>query len=266
MNSPRRNVITAAWVAAALMIAGVVSLYVAQAAWSVVLQKTPTPLQKPLVDLPRQLHDWIAVGVDQRLSPETVQVLGTHNYLLRKYALVGSENPLDHVALNLNYYSGQFTTPHVPNVCWAGIGDKRVRDVFITVHHVRHANGTYSDLKMRFLSFSAPQHSHGDMSFFLANQNHTRLLNVAYAFQVNGAYVANPQQIAPRFWDTDSKYAYDAKIEVTVEQMCKPKRAEKAIKKFVRASLASIERCLPDWKKLNAKKPVTVARTASLSH
>ncbi len=245
----------AIWVAAAILFAGLVSMYTAQAYFNVVLTKLPAPLQKPLPTLPTRMGRWKKWGRDQRLSPEIVQVLGTRQYLLRTYRKIGL--PLTSlrslVTLNLNFYSKGDATPHVPNVCWQGVGRKRVYDHIITIHHVRHADGKYSSVQMRFLSFATPS-THGGTLSLLTNSDHdNRLLNTAYMFQVNGRYAPNVQQVTQLFWKTDSKYSYHAKIEVDVVHRCAPKIAEAMIKNFIRASLAHIERRLPNWKKLNAR-------------
>ncbi len=252
-------------VALGILIGGLVSLGIASSAFKVVLRKLPTPLQAPLRSLPKKLGQWVMPkgAVDQRLSSEIVQVLGTHHYLLRAYAntkmLAGTAG--SQINLNLNYYDTAYATPHVPNVCWAGVGMKRIHDDLITIHHVPHANGTYSDLEMRFLSFYAPKMSDSEIPLSL-NQHRGRYVNVAYVFQVDGRYVPNPQQVSELFWRTTSKYGYDAKIEVTADGpggLTTRAQARKAIASFIRAALPSIERLLPDWKKLNAPKAAPVS-------
>lgn len=254
-------------VAIGVLVAGLVSLSVASHAFNVVLQKLHTPLQAPLRSLPKKLGPWVMPkgAVDQRLSAEVVQVLGTHHYLLRPYVntKMPPGSPGSEVRVNLNYYPTDFATPHVPNVCWAGIGMKRIHDTFITIHHVPHANGTYSNLEMRFLSFYAPKMSDSGIPLSM-DQHRGRYINVAYVFQVDGRYAPNPQQVSELFWRTTSKYGYDAKIEVTAEGpggLTTRPQARKAIASFIRASLPAIERLLPNWKKLNA--PTTHPSKAS---
>jgi hypothetical protein len=245
-------------VALGVLVMGLVSLTIASNAFNVVLQKLHTPLQAPLRSLPKKLGQWVMPkgAVDQRLSSEVVQVLGTHHYLLRPYVntKMPPGSPGSQVRVNLNYYPTDFATPHVPNVCWAGVGMKRIHDTFITIHHVPHADGTYSNLEMRFLSFYAPKMSDSGIPLSM-NQHRGRYVNVAYVFQVDGRYAPNPEQVSELFWRTTSKYGYDAKIEVTAEGpggLTTRPQARKAIASFIRAALPAIERLLPDWKKLNA--------------
>ena len=245
-------------VALGILTGGLVALTVASNAFNVVLRKRHTPLQAPLRSLPKKLGNWVMPkgAVDQRLSAEVVQVLGTHHYLLRPYANIKMPpgSPGSQVDVNLNYYPTDFATPHVPNVCWAGVGMKRIHDSLITIHHVPHANGTYSNLEMRFLSFYAPKMSQAGIPLSM-DQHRGRYVNVAYVFQVDGRYVPNPEQVSELFWRTTSKYGYDAKIEVTAEGpggLTTRPQARRAIASFIRAALPAIERLLPNWKKLNA--------------
>ena len=247
-------------VALGILVGGLVSLTIASNAFNVVLRKKHTPLQAPLRSLPKTLGQWVMPkgAVDQRLSAEIVQVLGTHHYLLRPYVntKMPAGAPGSEVSVNLNYYPTDFATPHVPNVCWAGVGMKRIHDSLITIDHVPHADGTYSNLEMRFLSFYAPKMSQAGIPLSM-NQHRGRYVNVAYVFQVDGRYVPNPQQVSELFWRTTSKYGYDAKIEVTADGpggLTTRPQARKAIASFIRASLPAIERLLPNWKQLNAPK------------
>lgn len=257
----------AVWSAVGILAAGLVCMSAAQAWFNVVLTKRPAPLQKPLPTLPDRMGRWKKYGRDQRLSPEIVQVLGTRQYLLRRYRKIGVPlAALDSlVTLNLNFYSKGNATPHVPNVCWQGVGRTRVYDHIMTIHHVLHADGTYSSVQMRFLSFATPSTHGGTLSLLTNRDNDNRLLNTAYMFQVNGRYAPNVQQVTQLFWKTDSKYSYHAKIEVDVVHRCAPKLAEAMIKNFIRASLAHIERRLPNWKKLNAKPPAGAGLKVSVT-
>jgi hypothetical protein len=91
-----------------------------------------------------------------------------------------------------------------------------------------------------------------------------RYTNVAYVFQVNGDYVANPQEVTSHFWKASNKYAYHAKIEVTpmiqvnaldargdqahrtIPMACTPQEAKQIVSDFLQAAVAEVEVCLPD--------------------
>ncbi len=239
-----------------ILAGGAFSLALAEKAFHVVLVKEPTPLQSPLRKIPRKLGDFVVRHgwVDQHLSSETVQVLGTSTYLMRQYwyKKIPFGESGSTIKLNINFYPTNFATPHVPNVCWNGVGLKRVKDSIISVKDVPHAYGKPGPIPMRFLSFSGASTQTGGMPLVIQLHDGGRYLNTAYVFQVDGRYVPNTQQVSALFWRQSSKFRYDAKIEVDVEGLCTRTRALRVIKAFIRSALPSIERCLPNWKKLNA--------------
>ncbi len=235
---------------------GAVALGLAEKAFHVVLVKSPTPLQMPLRKIPKTLGQFVMRPdwVDQKLSSETVQVLGTNTYLMREYwyRKIPYGDPGSTVKLNINFYPTDFATPHVPNVCWNGVGLKRVRDSIITLRGIPHAAGKPGPIPMRFLSFSGADTESSGIPILIDRNTGGRYLNTAYVFQVDGRYVPNTQQVSAMFWRQTSKYGYDAKIEVDVEGLCTRATALRVINAFMRSALPSIERCLPDWKKLNS--------------
>ncbi len=256
LSRNNKNLILAGITAAAILGAGLVSLEWAQAQMGMVLQKTPTPLQAPLPSLPRTLGVFkVPPGsADERLSAETLAVLGTHDYLIRKYedTAMPPDSPASLVQINLNFYPTDFATPHVLNVCWVGAGLQRVKDNLITIKNVPHADGKVTDLPMRFLAFAKPNGAGSGMPLMFSHQSGGEYINTAYTFQVDGKYAPNTQQVSAMFWHARSKYGYDCKIEVDVLGPSTRAEARKTISAFIRAALPAIERILPNWKKLNA--------------
>ncbi len=276
INSPfapptrQRQNLNSVLAAAAILALGIVAVIWAQWKLKIVIQKTPTPLQQPLFTIPRTLGHWQTPtgAVDEKLSTEVVQTLGTTHYLLREYVNthwpVGS--PGSTIKLNINYYPTAFATPHVPNVCWQGAGLKMQRINTITIPDVPHDNGKVTNIPLRFLSFAIPEGGSGDMPS-LGNISGEgadgEYLNTGYTFQVDGQYVPDPAQVSELFWQAQSKYGYDAKIEVDVLGSTTREQAKRAIISFLRAALPDIERTLPNWQKLNAsekKSPATATR------
>ena len=238
-----------------ILLGGVTALLAVQRSFHVVLQKQPTPLQKPLYTLPTRLPPFLVRPgwVDQKLPPEEVQALGTRDYLLRKYwySRAAPDAPAAILAVNINYYPTSFATPHVPNVCWAGLGRKRIYDSLITVPRVPHANGSISAIPMRFLSFAVATGGSAILPLLHNSSHGGRFINTAYTFQVDGRYVADPQQVSALFWRKRSRFGYDAKIEVDILGPSRRAVARRRITAFLRAALPAIEKCLPDWRKLN---------------
>ncbi len=264
-NSAKKYLPLAA--AAVIFFVGYGALIWAQSAFHLVLLKTRTPLQKPLDSLPRTIGPFHMrqAWANEKLSPEVVQVLGTHHYLIRRYWYrpMSQSTPGAVVRLNVNYYPTNFASPHVPNVCWEGAGLVLQKDSYLTLHNIPHADGKTGNLTVRFLSFALPQTDATGLPI-AATGNTGLYLNTAYVFQVDGKYVPNPAQVSELFWRKHSKYGYDAKIEVDVLGATTRKFARRQIARFFRAALPSIENCLPDWKKLNA--PAAPLKSAPKKH
>ncbi len=244
-----RSVIIATCLVFAIIGAGIVSLTVAQKVFSVIVDKPPAQLSKPLADLAKSFGEnnrYVATGPDRTLDKEIVAVLGTEDYLLRNYrdALKHDGDLGREIALNLNFYATGSATPHVPEICWAGNGLNLQSSRFFDIQGIRHKDGTQSDIRVRLLSFT-PKAQPGAITFEGLTPSN-QLLNVAYVFNVNGRYVANTGEVRKHFWDPQAKYAYHTKIEVTVPMVCSPEEAQPLVEEFFRNSLAEIEKCLPD--------------------
>lgn len=244
-----RHVIISTCIAILLLGLGIAGLDIAQRVFNVVLEKPPAALSKPLSELSRALGEnnrYVSPGPDRTLDKEIVAVLGTEDYLLRNYQDTGKrDGDLGReLSLNLNFYATGNATPHVPEICWAGNGLKMNNNYFFDIHDVKHKDGSVSSIRARMLSFE-PKSQPGAVPF-MAPAATTQLINVAYIFNVNGSYVANTQEVSKRFWDPTAKYAYHTKIEVTVPALCTPEEAQALVEQFFRASIAEIEKCLPE--------------------
>jgi len=256
-----RRMMVCGVISAGLMVLGVAGLYAAQNYWNLVLNKPPAPLSKPLNALADSFgrfskklrEDDGSPSHDGTLSEAIVESLGTKEYLLRTYIDSDArENgqPPWRVALNLNYYSNGDASPHVPDRCWVANGRQPPEPQMVTIRDVVRKDGSRVDLEMRMLSFfpTPEEMGQGSRGFLGAEPEVKTDLrrNVAYIFHVNGQYVSNPLAVSSMFWSAKNKYAYHAKIEVTMEQLCTPEEAKKVLSDFMRDSLASIEECLPD--------------------
>jgi len=244
-------------IAGAVIVAGVVTMNVVEKAFNLTFNKPPMPLQKPLTLLEKTLGDppgrYVAEGQlvadapDSTMTEDVLEVLGTKDYLLRRYVdrKQPAGSPTAALHLNLNYYATGGSTPHVPEICWAGAGMVEAalsRQVF-AIPNVRRKDGRLVTLRMNMISFVPPGSENGK------GAGGQRLKNVAYMFAVNGDYVATPKEVTSRFWKASNKYAYDTKIELTVgddQQYCSQGEAQAAISDFIRAALPEIEACLPD--------------------
>jgi hypothetical protein len=218
---------------------------------------------KPRADLRRALPKiagelgkpvrYVASGADEVLDAEMVETLGTTEYLVRRYRdqTIGMGEAGSGVNLNVNYYGTGTSTPHVPEVCWAGSGRVEAASsrVGFIVKGVKRRDGSVIDLPMRMISFVPA----GGQTTNEAGE--AVYSNVAYVFHVNGEYVVGSQEVTSRFWKAAYRYAYHAKIEVTPLDMtdskggvltCTQGQAQKIIGDFIREVLPEVEGCLPD--------------------
>ena len=252
----RRTLVRSILVAAAIL-SGIVAVDSLEAAMHATFDKPPAPLRKPLDQIPRQLGSplrYEATNPDEVMDEEMVATLGTSNYVVRQYSDI-SRKPGelgDAVNFNVNYYATGSSSPHVPEVCWAGTGREEVGDSRkeFAVNGVQRRDGSLVDLRMRLISFKPLA---GEPT--ATAEGKPMYDNVAYVFQVNGDYVSNPAEVMSRFWKATYKYAYHCKLEVTPLDMtssggrvltCTQEQAEQIVSDFIRVALPATEDCLPD--------------------
>ncbi|MEI8198173.1 MAG: hypothetical protein WCI73_19955, partial [Phycisphaerae bacterium] len=243
LGAVQKQTLTRAWVVAIVLALGAISMIVAERVFNRVLVKDPAPLNKPLAELAQKIGPYVAVGEDRKLDAEIVAGLGTEDYLLRQYqdtrkkpGELGS-----YVSVNLNYYASGSATPHVPDICWAGNGKMRHSDGAFAADNVPHKSGPPSAVRMRWLAF-IPDRDPSELTVG-QDQNVTRLINVAYVFQVNDGYVSTASEVAKHFWNPKARYAYHTKIELTLTypngapMACEPQEAIPVFAEFLRTAL-----------------------------
>jgi hypothetical protein len=77
-----------------------------------------------LRSIPAETDHWIRAGSDFVEQAETLEVLGTENYVTRYYAQKGVNNGKPKIVqLHVAYYTNMIdTVPHVPERCFTGAG------------------------------------------------------------------------------------------------------------------------------------------------
>ncbi len=104
-----------------ILLAAVITVFVAQAVGSRVLRRTPfLPSPPPLADLPVHLGGW-DWRAGETISPDTLEMLGPDDYIARQYELPGDPEPAE---LFVAYYKTQMQSKnaHDPKVCLPGAG------------------------------------------------------------------------------------------------------------------------------------------------
>jgi hypothetical protein len=236
-------------------------------------------LDDPKQGIPERVGNWVQVSKDEPLDHNTIEVLGTKEFVFRDYvdshlftpeqldAFNGKptnerlqlldhlqqEHPEGVVRLAVTYYTGLVdTVPHIPEKCYVADGFQTEGSVAIDATAGNYPDGTPRALQYSYLHF----------------QDTTGMgrvdRDVAYLFHVNGRYVSNNIAVRDELADLRKKYGYFAKVELmtTGRQSLNMPQAERdaaqakskaAFNDLLTAVLPEVERCLPDWKRVTAK-------------
>lgn len=271
-RSASKRALRNAVMATVLLAAGTGVVYGLEVWLNATFEKPPAELSKPLDQMSRKLGTrYVAEKPDEVLSHEVIETLGTHDYLVREYrdtqAAPGA--PGEFMNLNVNYYATGSSSPHVPEVCWAGVGRTEAPgsgEVF-EVSGVPRKHGPAATVRVKLISFlptragtSQPEEAKP------GPDGEVRYTNVAYLFQVNGEYVSNTREVTSHFWKASNLYAYHSKIEMTPMQrvrgatgeavmplVCSRSEAKRLVAEFLKEALVEVEACLPDPAILTAK-------------
>ena len=250
-------------VVGAVLLAAALGLQVAVASLELHFKKQPVPLAAPLTEaVPRELGPWRFVGFDEPMSHAIEEAMGTELYLQRPYvdtrhlsadeiagldrldkqaarvlvARLRERVPTAVVTLHMAYYTGGVdTVPHIPDRCMVAGGFEP--DEASTIAFELPVGGEPEQVRLRSVSFVDASTDGRDRARF----------NVAYFFQVNGAYAHDPiTGVRQELAKLTSKHGYFCKIEL----MCvTPDRAagEAAMGEFLTHAMPDIEAALPDW-------------------
>lgn len=258
-----RGMISFVVVAALLLLAGL-SLNVTVQAMQLNFKKQPVDILvygKPLEQLPKSFGPWhmVAAG-DQRLNEDVEHALGTSEYVFRVYldervlgkAVIESlktmdaqaqaraiwqyqnQTPAAVVHFAMTYYTGLLdTVAHVPDRCYVADGYEPVNPREVTW------KTPIGPLDLRYITFE-DQSGAGKVS-----------RNVAYFFQVNGKYKADPLAVRVELQNLLQRYGYYSKVELMTQRL-DTAQAEKVMEDFLNYAMPEAEKCLPDWQRVLA--------------
>lgn len=226
-------------------------------------KKLPVPLSRPLTEVVAKMGPWQQVSIDEALSHEFQEALATDNYVFRDYvdtrlitdkeiAQFKDKTPQERkrlllelqlkkpqavINMGLTYYTGLVdTVAHVPDRCYIADGYEPSRYDVVEWDALKNRTG---DHKVRFIVFedSVPGRSVAK--------------NVAYFFHCDGQYLNDPIGVRKSLASLTQRYGYYMKVELQTVTL-KPDEASRVMNDFLTTSLPEIEKCLPDWAKLNA--------------
>jgi hypothetical protein len=234
-------------------------------------KKIPVALRHELDDpeggMAERIGPWQMVSLDAPLDAETETMLGTKEYVFRDYVdtrkvsksdldefnekspserqqlvrVLQQRHPEAVINIAVTYYTGLVDTiPHVPEICYVADGyvpTKPPADYDWAIPSPLLTDG--QKLPVRFISFD--------------DQTPTQRLrrNVAYFFQTQGVYEANPTLVRLHLQALTQRANYFAKVEL-MNQVADHDRAVAMMQDFLTAALPDVERCLPDYLHLMA--------------
>jgi predicted acetyltransferase len=269
----------------AILLVGAIGLNGATEAMSLHFKKEAVPLRGSLEKLPDHLGPWRRVSIDLPLSGDIEHVLGTDKYIFRDYVdtrivpanMLADLDSLDYrqrkqlfgqlmerypeatIVLSVTYYTGMVdTVAHIPDRCFVADGfqptdanyprwqiagfpvgsdgwrlDNEGRRVFCPDDKTT----AFSDLGLpvRYINFEDQD-----------NRQRKSSRNVAYLFQVNGRYEANPIGVRSVLQNLFQRHGYYAKVE-TMTVLSDQEKAKKLKRDFLGNALPELEKLLPDW-------------------
>jgi len=254
---------TPAFIVVGLILLGsAVGMNVATSALGLYFKKEAVELRTKLDRLPSKIGPWVQVTNDQVFSVEIEHALGTKDYISRWYVdtrrvdpkeLAGinkmttaqrhevlgkamQKDPAAVLDLHMAYYTGLAdTVAHVPERCFIGGGFDVNQKETIQLGNLSTLEGG-NPLKASYLEFQDRERA-----------NYPKQ-NVAYFFQVNGAYESDATVgVRTRLQDIREKFAYYCKVEMRMMLNDKSELAKKQFADFVSFALPEIEKALPDW-------------------
>lgn len=254
---------------AAILLICAISLNAATQFMQLHFQKKAVPLAQDLKTIPSQLGHWVQVSKDEPIEPDMEHVLAATNYLFRDYvddrkvpasvidqfkdktlterkallSQVQHEYPDAVLNVGVTYYTGMVdTVAHIPDRCYIADG--------------------YEPSSYKILSWDAfdgrpgRDERHDDVRFISFEDQvaarHAEARNVGYFFQANGEYTSDPIGVRLRLQNLRERYGYYAKVELM--SISDPDVSARIMNDFLKPALPEIEKCLPDWKAVQAKE------------
>jgi hypothetical protein len=233
-------------------------------------RKERVELRRDLNAIPETLGPWEMLH-DERMSEEVEHSLATKLYIQRMYVdtrLVPKAQvvavrklteemeqrkaihelmmkyPKAVISFHVPYYTGMAdTVAHVPERCFVANGQDPENPATIRLPVFKDMPGRKSDLEMRYVEFRD------------RDRTSSRVSNVAYVFQVNGAYESDSLGgVRARMQDIFQKHVYYAKIELLMHLAGEPKVAQSTMADFLVYAMPEVEKCLPDWKAVTGQE------------
>ncbi len=227
---------------AAMLVVFAIGFEVMAKRMNVWMIKKPLPLKKKLDEMDQQkLLPYKLAQPPIQIHPEMINELGTNQYIqwiLKDTSLPNHHNPETWVQLFVTYYTGNpDQVPHVPEQCYLGQGNTKVKDELIEVEIPKLGAGVKIPLHLLVFRMSATFGNRESL--------------VLYTFHANGKFSATRTGVRLLLGDPSDRYAYFSKLELTfgLSQALPPiDQALEAGKKFLQTVVpVLVEDHWPDW-------------------
>jgi hypothetical protein len=268
-----------------IMAVSAIGMGAAISRYQIYLRKLPIYPEdgRTLNALPAETDHWKRLGPDRVEAAETLEVLGTDNYLTRTYE---EKAPPDgtrprHLQLHVAYYTGMIdTVPHVPDRCLVGGGMSIVAGPFVlptpmkgetwapstdaeageTLFTTRLSN-TWSTagggrrvnlprgvkpgspLSLRINEFRGPVRS--------GEKEGPRFI-AGYCFIANGGWVSSAEGVRFLAFNLTDDYAYYLKVQVGSDDVQSPEELAELSGSLLDDLIGELMTCVPDWARVKA--------------
>ena len=230
-----------------------------------------------LRSIPAETDHWIRAGSDFVEQAETLEVLGTENYVTRYYAQKGVSNGKPKIVqLHVAYYTNMIdTVPHVPERCFTGAGmnlvdgpenialtldtsswlpspDQRPPASPARLYTTRLSNDFSSFGRGRRVNLPVdltPDHPITLRISKYAGPN--GISNFAgYFFVGNGSWVSSAEGVRVLAFNLTDDYAYYLKVQVGSTDAASAAELGELASTLLSDLLGEIMTCVPDWTKV----------------
>ncbi len=242
------------------------------------LEKLPVDLRDELVNIPRRLGDWRALGPDRALTAEIEEVLGTKQYLDRVYERAVPGAPPVALNVQVTYYTGLIdAVPHIPDRCTVAGGwvpEMRLENMDLHVDRTawdvdrrvnRRTGRAYPLLTYRHPITGQPVTVRlpvGDLELRTGTFRHPRQTDLrqlsGYFFLANGEITPSTTEVRRFAFDLTTRYAYYAKVQLNLlaDDATERERFVAEASDLLDDLLPELMRCLPDWADVESRDHV----------
>lgn len=192
-------------IAVGVLAGSAIAIHAGKRAGWLQLIKGRAPIRRPLDDFVRSRLRPYKVVAAQKLRPEIVEELGTHEYI--NWTLRNDQAPLPAarlLSLSVTYYTGvQDQVPHVPEECLNVATYSLTQDDTVTIA----APALHEAASVRRLQFTPPP---SEMV-----RGASGMTVVYYTFSVNGQFKSSRLGVRNKMLDWRDKRLYYSKVELT---------------------------------------------------